>query len=91
MDLQGDDAVFAGDRVFVGQLAHQLAVDLLGDVVPLRDNVVLVPFVRLDDFGQVGGIAELLHHCRTMVLADHDLLAALGQDVAIVLAVARCP
>ena len=56
-------------------------------VAPGRD-VVLVPIVLLDELGQFGRVAELLDDLGLVVLADHRLLAALGQDAAVVFAVA---
>ena len=89
VDLQGDDAVLAGDRVLVGHLAHQLPVDLLDNVVSAGDDVVLVPTVSLDDLGEFAAVAELLDDLRPVVGADHGFLAALGEDAAVILAVAN--
>ena len=87
MDLQGDDAVLAGHRVFIDQFAHQVAVDLLDDAVSAGGDVVLVPVAVLDELGQFGRVAEALD-LALAVLADHHLLAAAGQAAAIILAVA---
>ena len=87
VDLQGDDAVLAGHLVLVDQFAHQVAVDLLDDVVALGGDVVLVPVAVLDELGQFGRVGEAFD-LALAVLADHHLLAAAGQAAAVVLAVA---
>ena len=60
VDLQGDDAVLAGHRVFIDHFAHQVAVDLLDDAVSPGGDVVLVPVAVLDELGQFGRVAEAL-------------------------------
>ena len=63
-------------------------VDLLDDVVSAGDDVVAVPVPILDRLGELLRVAELLDELRLVVRADADFLAALGEDAAVVLAVA---
>ena len=88
VNLQREDAVHLPLlRIVVGHVDHQLAVDLLDEVIAVGDDVVLVPVVLLDGLRQFVGVAELLDDLRLVVRADDGLLAAQGEDAAAALVV----
>jgi len=83
VQLQGDNSVLAPRLlVVVGHVDHCDAVDAMGEMVPLGDDVVLVPAAPLDGLQQLVAIAHLADHFRLMVFTDDHLVAALAKDAA---------
>ena len=82
MELEGENPLFGAlPLLLVDRLRHQRAVDEVGELRPLGDEVVVVPLARLDELLELVLVANLLDLLRA-VSSNRDPLTALGEDPA---------
>ena len=88
VELKRDQALVAPHLgVFIGAIDHLLAVDRMGQMVSLGDDLVGVPLASLDVFEQLVGVAHFSDDFGLVVLSDDGLVAALAKESAEPLAV----
>ena len=83
MHLEADDAVFACLGTVVDHLGGDLAVDAVGDMVPIDDDDDIVPFADRLDLGFDFGVGLVERRPGALVFGVPDgLFAAFAHDAA---------